>query len=225
MLIRYKIYAITFTVLLSFFLSSYDAFTSPKNGIFGSTEYMSTELSAFKKWNNLRDRHQNNPLKPTHRTKLNLRTKCQMSSNFKCLRDEWSELISILKEEGPLKKMDAINRHFNQFDYITDMANWQKKDYWATLSQFFNRDGDCEDYAIAKYYSLIELGFKPEQMRIVIVEDTNLNIAHAILAVYLNDEIWVLDNQISKITTESSIIHYDPLYSINESAWWLHKKL
>ncbi len=222
---RHKIFTIACTVLLSIFLSSYRTIASPKSGIFGSTEYMSTELSAFKKWNDLRTRHKNNLIRDTHKGTFNLRTKCRMSSNFKCLYDEWSELVGILKEESLFKKMDAINRHFNQFDYITDMANWQKKDYWATLNQFFNRDGDCEDYAIAKYYSLIELGFKPQQMRIVIVEDTNLNIAHAILAVYLHDKIWVLDNQISTITTENNILHYNPLYSINETAWWLHKRL
>ncbi|MDC1090758.1 transglutaminase-like cysteine peptidase [Pseudemcibacter sp.] len=115
--------------------------------------------------------------------------------------------------------------HLNNISYVTDITNWRQKDYWATISQFLNRDGDCEDYAIAKYYSLKELGFTSDQMRIVVVEDTNLNIAHAVLAVYYDNKIWVLDNQISQIIEHKKIVHYTPLYSINEKAWWLHKKI
>jgi len=47
--------------------------------------------------------------------------------------------------------------HLNNISYVTDITNWRQKDYWATISQFLNRDGDCEDYAIAKYYSLKEI--------------------------------------------------------------------
>ncbi|MBT5074029.1 MAG: hypothetical protein HOJ34_00550 [Kordiimonadaceae bacterium] len=192
-------------------------------GLFGSREFKSTEISAFKKWSSLRVRHDNN-LKFNRRNSVkSLYGKCRLSKNFKCVDQEWRDIIISLKNKSTETKLSTINRHLNQTAYITDLVNWQQKDYWATLKQFFNKDGDCEDYAIAKYYSLKELGIPADQMRIVIVEDTNLNVAHAVLAVYLEDQIWILDNQISNIIAQDKIVHYTPLYSINENAWWLHK--
>jgi predicted transglutaminase-like cysteine proteinase len=61
-------------------------------------------------------------------------------------------------------------------------------------------------------------------MRIVVLQDMNLNIAHAVLVVELNGKSYVLDNQISQLVTDDQISHYRPIYSINENAWWLHRR-
>jgi len=204
-----------------FFASSQSLSTAQSaKGLFGSTEFKSTELSAFKKWAAIRSRHQNE-LGPTTINAANI--PCRRTENFKCASEEWQDVMRSLKSRDANVQLETINRHLNSSPYITDMVNWQQKDYWATLKQFFRKNGDCEDYAIAKYYSLKELGFSADQMRIVIVRDKNLNVAHAVLAVYEKDKIWILDNQISHIISEDKIVHYEPLYSINENAWWLHK--
>ncbi|MBI3707639.1 MAG: transglutaminase-like cysteine peptidase, partial [Proteobacteria bacterium] len=95
--------------------------------------------------------------------------------------------------------------------------------YWATPLQFFAKDGDCEDYAIAKFVSLKMLGFTNEQMRLVVLDDLNLQIPHAILVVYIGGRAFVLDNQIPKVVPAEVIHHYRPIYSINEDGWWLHR--
>lgn len=190
------------------------------NQLFSSQEYKSTEMSAFKKWANLKTRHKNE----TESRKLNtINNQCRLSKNFKCMNEEWQDVIKKLSSSTPEAMMNGINRHLNQAAYVSDWSNWQQQDYWATLSQFFYKDGDCEDYAIAKYYSLKELGFDENKMRIVVVHDTNLDVAHAVLAVYLKDKIWILDNQNSQVINDDQIQHYTPLYSINENAWWFHK--
>lgn len=199
------------------------SFAKDSKGLFGSNEYKSTKLSAFKKWNDLRQRHEKDNMHPLKDDTPINSISCKINKDFKCLQNEWQDLLENLKNEPSNVKLATINNHLNKAAYITDIANWQQSDYWATIQQFFNKEGDCEDYAIAKYYSLKYLGFSADQMRIVIVQDTNLNIAHAILAVYLDDKIWILDNQISQIITDDKIAHYVPLYSINETAWWLHK--
>ena len=193
--------------------------------LFGTMEYSSNDIKPFKKWSDVRVRHQNEGIPGSRAINLLAKKSCRLSKNLKCVTDEWLDEINRLKDETDIKKLSAINMYLNKARYVTDMVNWRQKDYWATLNQFFNRDGDCEDYAIAKYYSLKELGFTPDQMRIVVVDDTNLNIPHAVLAVYLEEKIWILDNQISKIIEHDNIIHYTPLYSINEKSWWLHKKV
>lgn len=202
-----------------------NASAQQKNGLFNSAEFKSTELSAFKKWASHHERFAESRkvgLETSIRSGRNI--SCRRTKNFSCVSDAWLDLINVLKEKTPMEQLDAVNSHLNKAAYVTDMVNWQQLDYWATIQQFFNKDGDCEDYAIAKYYSLMELGFSADEMRIVIVEDTNLNIAHAVLAVYLQNEIWILDNQISTLVPHKKIVHYLPLYSINENAWWLHKQ-
>ena len=207
-------------ICLVFGCSSTIASAQTNTMLFGSTEFKSTELGAFKKWASIRSRHQLDA-----RVDITVKTNhpCRRTKTFKCASDEWQDVITSLKTKPAKIQLDVINRHLNQYAYITDMVNWQQDDYWASLKQFFNKEGDCEDYAIAKYFSLKELGFRTDQLRIVIVQDNNLNVAHAVLAVYLDDNIWILDNQTSHVISEDNIVHYQPLYSINEKTWWLHK--
>lgn len=111
----------------------------------------------------------------------------------------------------------------NQARYITDIVNWGTSDYWAIPYEFFVRHGDCEDYAIAKFMTLRAAGFSQDNMRIVVLNDENLRIMHAVLAVYVGEEIYILDNQIKRMVSHRSIHHYTPIYSINETRWWRHR--
>jgi predicted transglutaminase-like cysteine proteinase len=111
----------------------------------------------------------------------------------------------------------------NRARYITDLVNWGTQDYWATASEFFWKDGDCEDYAIAKYLSLKALGFAQDSLRVVVVQDLNLKIPHAILVVYLDGKALLLDNQVGTVIEAERVRHYRPIYSVNETAWWLHR--
>jgi predicted transglutaminase-like cysteine proteinase len=86
--------------------------------------------------------------------------------------------------------------------------------------QFFTKDGDCEDYAIAKYLTLRALGWKADTLRIVVLQDMNLRIAHAILSVYYKGKILLLDNQIAQVVDSRNVRHYQPIYSVNENGWW-----
>ena len=60
-------------------------------------------------------------------------------------------------------------------------------------------------------------------MRIVALQDLNLNTAHAVLVVYMGKKALVLDNQVATVVDATSIVHYRPIYSINEKHWWLHR--
>lgn len=122
-----------------------------------------------------------------------------------------------------MSQVEGINAFFNHLTYVEDSENWQQKDYWATPFEMFARGGDCEDYAIAKYLALKELGISEHSMRIVIVMDNNLGILHAVLEVRLNDTRYILDNQISTVIEEEKIAHYTPIYGINTQQWWAYK--
>ncbi len=120
------------------------------------------------------------------------------------------------------QQIREVNRYANEKKYILDMEGYGKADYWATPKEFLENNGDCEDYAIIKMLSLKWLGFDARLMREVIVQDTNLRIPHAVMAIASNDDILILDNQIDEVISHTDIFHYVPVYSVNENYWWMH---
>src|SRR5690606_24808805 len=95
---------------------------------------------------------------------------------------EWEEMIALAKDKDIRKQLDIVNQWANAHEYIIDQINWGMQDYWETPNEFMTVNGDCEDYAISKYYSLRALGVPRSKMRIIIVQDFNLGgIIHAIL--------------------------------------------
>lgn len=134
----------------------------------------------------------------------------------------WQELIVAQSGGAPIDQMRAVNRFFNAWRYKPDADNWDRRDYWATPLEFLDRSGDCEDYAIIKYVTLRELGFPPEQLRLVVVHDHKRDLAHAVLAVYLDNQVYLLDNLYAAMLPQERVTHYVPYYSINETTRWAH---
>ncbi len=139
-----------------------------------------------------------------------------------CAQVRWQHFLDSIKGLPAREMLSRVNIHFNRAPYVVDPVNWGVADYWATPIEFLRKDGDCEDYAIAKYLALRSLGFDPSAMRIVVLEDRSLGIDHAVLAVRLDGTVYILDNQTPHIVEAERIHHYRPVYSINERAWWLH---
>jgi len=192
-------------------------------GLFGWNETPSQNLAPFKKWTGVLQRYFAEVQQDFERKKQ-ADGNCRARSFNRCHYERWEKLIASLEGKPLDKQLQAVNRYMNDVRYIVDPKNWGMPDYWATPEQFFRRRGDCEDYAIAKYLTLKRLGLPVERMRIVVLQDLNLGVAHAVLAVYADDGIMILDNQISRVVEDKRIRHYQPVFSINEQAWWLHTK-
>lgn len=139
-------------------------------------------------------------------------------------RTTWDTLRSRTKDLKGLAQLRAVNKFWNTWPYREDIVNWGKQDYWAIPAQFLLKSGDCEDFAIAKYFTLKELGVDPANMRIVVLRDTIRNLAHAVLAVYLDGDIYILDNISNIVLSHKRIGNYSPQFSINESGRWTHIK-
>ncbi len=174
----------------------------------------SDDLSAFTKWTALEPRYE--------REKATAESDCVEGK--RCLPREWEALLKKLEGEPVAKQMQAVNDFFNAIPYVEDIDNYGVQDYWATPYEFMARGGDCEDYAIAKYFSLRRLGVPARDMRVVIVQDWNLNgEMHAVLEVKQKGTAYLLDNQAARVIAESNIYHYQPLYAINEQNWWAYQ--
>jgi predicted transglutaminase-like cysteine proteinase len=184
--------------------------------LFGSVEVRSTNLGVFTKWTGMLQRQRDE--------RGAYDGPCTARRFNRCHLQEWRQLLAEIGSLDPLEQLDAVNAFMNRAPYVTDLVNYGVPDYWATPLQFMSKDGDCEDYAIAKYFSLRQLGVPDERMRIVIVDDLNLRIPHAILVVYLGGRAYILDNQISRVVPAEVVNHYNPIFSINEQAWWRHRR-
>ena len=183
--------------------------------LFGTLEARSDDITLFPKWTGMLARHAaERPL---------MEEPCGDHPQRPCDLRNWSGFLATVRPLGRRAQLDAINRQMNRKHYVIDPTNYGVPDYWATPFQFLHLNGDCEDYAIAKYLSLRELGFDDDDLRIVVLDDLNLGVAHAILAVYLGDDVFILDNQIDAVVSASVIRHYRPIYSVNERHWWLHR--
>lgn len=134
----------------------------------------------------------------------------------------WGQMADQWRKLPPLDRLRKVNSFFNQWPYRLDRETYGLEDFWAAPVEFLRNSGDCEDYAIVKYYALKQLGIPAENMRIVVLMDTIRGLGHAILAVYVNDNAYVLDNLSDVIMSHERYSHYVPQYSVNEFNRWAH---
>ena len=137
-------------------------------------------------------------------------------------RSRWKEFKASIVSKKRMEQVRKVNTYFNKWPYRRDRENWGKKEYWASPPEFVKKSGDCEDYAIAKYYALRELGISSASMRIVAVKDTIRQMGHAVLIVYMNNDAYVLDNQTRLVLSHAKFSHYVPQFSVNETTRWAH---
>ena len=141
--------------------------------------------------------------------------------------ESWQELIETSKDLNDEEKLNAVNNFFNSnVMFINDQALWGKEDYWATpLEALSIGAGDCEDYSIAKYFTLKELGVDEEKLRITYVKAINLDQAHMVLTYFENKRAipLVLDNIDAEIKPANLRRDLVPVYSFNGQGLWLAK--
>ena len=130
--------------------------------------------------------------------------------------EAWSQMLQSAHGAPEREQLNAVNRFFNQqLNFQDDTRIWQQTDYWATpVEALIKGAADCEDYALAKYFSLRRLGFPSEKLRITYVKALSQNQAHMVLTFYSapTADPLVLDNLIGDIRPASqrkdlSLIH------------------
>lgn len=139
----------------------------------------------------------------------------------------WQQLMRRKDFASEKDKLKAVNDFFNKkMTFVDDIVHWKKKDYWATPIEFLGSNGgDCEDYSIAKYFTLKELGVPESKLRITYVKALKLNQAHMVVTYYpsKNAVPLVLDNLVPKIRKASLRKDLKPVYSFNGTGLWIAK--
>lgn len=149
------------------------------------------------------------------------------NENAKRRFNAWKKLITNQSHGNLMEKLRQTNNFFNQFYFEKDNDYQGITDYWKTPEEFIaDGGGDCEDFAIAKYFTLLALDIPIDTLRITYVKSVKLNQAHMVLSYYPNPdaEPLVLDNLISEILPASKRPDLIPVYSFNGDGLWLAKQ-
>ncbi len=143
---------------------------------------------------------------------------------------DWNDALTVLQSGTEQQKLKNINEYFNRkLRFETDLKVWEREDYWATpIEALIKGSGDCEDYAIAKYFSLKFSGVPVSKLRITYVKariggmDSNITQAHMVLTYYSTPdaEPLVLDNLVSEIRPASRRVDLVPIFSFNSEGVW-----
>jgi len=136
------------------------------------------------------------------------------------------QAASDLDDSGKLRALnDFFNRRIQSRD---DLEIWGQVDYWASPLEMLEKGaGDCEDFAIAKYFSLVALGVPVQKLRMVYVRaqiggPDGVVQAHMVLAYYAapNAEPLILDSLIGDVRPASRRPDLSPVFSFNSEGLW-----
>lgn len=140
-------------------------------------------------------------------------------------------LVELIRSQPPdmATRLRDVNEFFNRRLLFQDDARvWGRPDYWASpLETLAKGAGDCEDFAIAKFFTLVAAGVPAHQLRLVYVRarlgrTADLTEAHMVLAWYATPEAepLVLDNLISEVRPASRRPDLAPVFSFNAEGLW-----
>lgn len=145
------------------------------------------------------------------------------SSKKNLILDRINDLILLKKSldnvDDDFTKLNAVNDYFNEYKFRSDQQVYKKVDYWATRKEFmFKGSGDCEDFVIAKYFTLLETGI--DENKLSLLHNIRKNEYHLVLA-YQEDQfsdVLILDNiekNIKPLTSRNDILVLYTLKTIN----------
>jgi predicted transglutaminase-like cysteine proteinase len=213
--LRSRIYAGVFVLVTAFAGLSTSAVAASFPPLFNSIDYRNESLDALPQWQRVVAEIERESA--IYEVCIQGSGSCESQALL-----AWQAMIKSQSGPPDVEQLHAVNRFINGWTPRTDQANHRREDYWASPLTFLSRSGDCEDYAIIKYVSLRQLGYDPEQLRLVVVRDVLRDMAHAVLAVHLDDEIHILDNLFNAVLPQHMVSQYVPYYSVNESARFSH---
>jgi hypothetical protein len=129
---------------------------------------------------------------------------------------DWAGELRQLRGLSDYQKIEAINNLVNRRTYAEDQRNYGTSDYWASPREFLTRSGDCEDFALLKYASLMAIGMEDQDLRLVVGRLSDGR-PHAFLAAKVGQQEFILDNRQDDVYLTADRKDYVPKYSMNLS--------
>ncbi len=182
-------------------------------GLLGSIEFKVGHADTLSKW-----------------TDLQQRVAREQASYAGCGADcaprlrAWRGLMAELQTRPLAEQLERLNSFVNaSARYASDAAAFGASDVWITPQRFFTGGvADCEDFAIVKLFSLLELGVDPDDIRLVVVRDVRRNIMHAVVAVAHGHDVLILDSLFDSVRPHETLLRYEPVYSLTTTKRYGH---
>ncbi|HCN70884.1 MAG TPA: transglutaminase [Pusillimonas sp.] len=134
---------------------------------------------------------------------------------------DWFRMLETAQALASTAQLSLVNRFWNRaVRQAEDREVWSQTDFWATpLDSLGKGLGDCEDFVIGKYFSLVSLGVSPDKLRFIYVraQVDGAAIAHMVLGYYETPtaEPLVLDSLIDTIEPARERNDLTPVFSFN----------
>ncbi|MEP9387688.1 transglutaminase-like cysteine peptidase [Mesorhizobium sp. KR9-304] len=136
----------------------------------------------------------------------------------------FNKMVGSARQAGFLAKLERVNRGVNgMIVYRRDKAVYGNLDHWAKPVEILYRGaGDCEDFAILKMAALVDAGIPAQSMSLVVLQDSQNGVFHAVLSVTTGSGIFILDNVRNNVVKDTNLPSYVPLYSFSTDRAWIH---
>jgi predicted transglutaminase-like cysteine proteinase len=143
---------------------------------------------------------------------------------------DWQKLLQSSADQTAPAQLKRVNDFYNRrIRFREDQTIWGQSDYWATPMETLGKGaGDCEDFAIAKYFTLLLLNIPDDKLRLIYVQarlggvNSSITQAHMVLAYYPSPEAepLILDNLIDDLQPASRRPDLQPVFSFNSQGLW-----
>lgn len=198
-------------------LLSLPASTPAKLGVFASVAISAARLPAAGKWQAARQ---------TDYSQM-FGANCAQSGLAGCDSRFATKIRGMVDQVAGLsdrEMLDRVNRTVNgAMTYKSDAAVWGVGDYWATPAEMARKGaGDCEDFAIAKYWALRSLGVPDDKLQLVLLQDTRRQLFHAVLIAHTTSGAYVLDNVSNRLEADTAYAQYQPIMSFTGERSYIH---
>lgn len=147
------------------------------------------------------------------------RAPCADPAADKCFATFWAQTVAELKTLSRDGQVRRVNDLVNRMGYWSDWDVYRKADYWATPEETFEKmGGDCEDFALFKYFLLRAAGVPAEDLRMTLVASDDQ--AHMVALVMVDGAPVVMDCVVLRATPPAELRQYQAVYSLSETGAW-----
>lgn len=182
----------------------------PLTEAFGARVVMPLDVKNASRWDDVLRRQEASTAAPAP---------CADPAADKCFATFWAQTVAELKTLSRYDQVRRVNDLVNGMGYWSDWDVYRKADYWATPEEMFEKmGGDCEDFALFKYFLLRAAGVPAEDLRMTLVASDDQ--AHMVSLVMVDGATVVMDCVVLRATPPAELRQYQAVYALSETGAW-----
>lgn len=149
--------------------------------------------------------------------------KIQKNSRAYYTLKDYVRFLNEISALNQTQKILKVNSYINQIVPMYDADNYNHEEHWASTYEFLSKGGgDCEDYVIAKRYTLELLEIPSKDMFFTVVKEKFFGGDHMVLSLHVNKtkQPIVLDNLSTNVMEIKKRVDLEPIFFFNEFGFY-----